>query len=232
MDSKQLTTQSWSLAQADKPKKFDSLMRGDFAQLKFITTEKPGVSEDLWVKVIEPTNKRDEYWAALDDEPAFIKEMPLGCELMFKPCHVVDCIAHDRDGIALVDLWGTDWGRYKRSDESDNPIQCSFGQIQDRGDFGVLGDGCFRGNKALRQFNRGISYKNNNEQQVKFDKASKSVCKKSKKILFVYYVVKATLKEKVAALGITVHEYFPTLRVAQEEILTVIVRNGVPLHER
>ena len=227
-----MNTQSWSLAQADTPKKFDSLMRGDFAQLRFVTTGASPGSENLWVKVIGPTNKRNEYWAVLDDKPEIIKDMPLDYQPMFKPCHVVDFIAQDLDGLALVDLWGRFWGWYKQSDESDYPIQCSFGQIQDRGDFGVLGDGCFRGNKELRQFNRGISYKNNSEPQFKFDRACKSICKNSGKILFVHYVVKATLKEKVAALGITVHEYFPTLRVAQEEILTVIVRNGVPLHER
>ena len=227
-----MNTQSWKLAKADTPKKFDSLMRGDFAQLKFVTTKKPGLSEDLWVEVIGPTNNRHEYWAVLDDKPELITDMPVDCQFIFKPCHVVDCIAQDLDGLVLVDFWGADWGRYKRSDESNYPIQCSFGQIQDRGDFGVLGDGCFRGNKTLRQLNKGISYKNNNKTQSMFDRALKSVSKNSREILIVHYAIKSTLKDRVAALDITVHEYFPTLRVAQEEILGVIVRNGVGQHER
>ena len=227
-----MNTQSWKLAKADTPKKFDSLMRGDFAQLRFVTIGASPISECLWVKVKEFVFGSGDYWAVLDDEPEIIKDMPLDYQPMFKPCHVVDFITQDLDGIALVDLWGWSWGWYKQSDESNYPIQCSFGQIQDRGDFGVLGDGCFRGSKELRQFNRGISYKNNSKPQLKFDRACKSVCKKSGKILFVHYVVEATLKEKAAGLGITVHEYFPTLRVAQEEILGVIVRNGAASHER
>ena len=229
-ETKHLTIQSWSIAKTDTPKKFDSLMRGDFAQLNFVTTEKPGVSENLWVKIIKPTNKRDEYWAALDDKPELITDMPLDYQPVFQPCHVVDFIAQDPiDGLALVDFWGTDWGRYKRFDESDFPIQCLFGLIQDRGDFRFLGDGCFRGNRAIRQENKGISFKNNNKNQQMFDKASKLISERSRKALFVYYAVKGTLKEKVAALNITVHEYFPTLRIAQEEILAMIVKTEQPV---
>ena len=125
------------------------------------------------MKVKEFVVRRGEYWAVLDDEPESIVGIPLDYQLMFKPCHAVDCIAHDRDGIALVDDWGGEWGWYRRSQESDYPIQCSFGQIQDRGKFGFLGDGCFRGNKPLRQFNKGISYKNNNQEQQKFEKVWK-----------------------------------------------------------
>ncbi len=227
-----MNTQSWKLAKADTPKKFDSLMRGDFAQLKFVTTEKPGVGEDLWLKVIKPTNNRDEYWGVLDDKPDLITDMPVDYQPIFKSCHVVDFIAQDLDGPALVDLWGADWGRYKRSQEGDYPIQCAFGQIQDKGDFGVLGIGCFWGNKELRRKNKGISFKNNNKTQSMFDRALKSVSKNSREILIVHYAIKSTLKDRVAALGITVHEYFPTLRAAQEEILGVIVKNGVASHER
>ncbi len=242
-----MNTQSWSLAQADTPKKFDSLMRGDFAQLKFLTTEKPGVSESLWVEVIGRTNNRDEYWAVLDDKPELITDMPVNYQPIFKPCHVVDFIAQDRDGLALVDLWGQFWGRYKCSHENDYAIESAFGLIQDSGDLGVIGSACFRGNKALRHeskdafyFKRGHwfagarvkseSLKRNSEPQ--FDRAYKAVCKKSSEILLVHYAIKATLKDRVAALDITVHEYFPTLRDAQEEILGVIVRNGVGQHGR
>ena len=136
------------------------------------------------------------------------------------------------DGSALVDLWGEHWGEYKRSDESDYPIQCSFGQIQDRGKFRFLGDGCFRGNKALRQFNKGISYKNNSEQGQRFDKALKSISKRNQKILWIHYVVEPTLKEGVSELGISVKDYFPALRTAQEEILGVIVGKGASPNER
>ena len=224
--------ESWTLAKADPPKKFDALMRGDFAQLRFVTVSESPVSENLWVEVIGPTNHCNEYWAVLDDKPELIADMPLDYEPIFKPCHVVDFITYDRDGTALVDYWGKFWGWYKRSEESDYPVQCAFGQIQDRHDLGVLGDGCFRGNKALRQRDRGISYKNNSEQGQRFDKAWKSISQCNQKVLWVHYAAEATLKEKVAVLGITIHEYFPTLRVAQEEILGVIVRNGVASHER
>ena len=152
--------------------------------------------------------------------------MPLDYQLMFKSCHVVDCIAHDRDGIALVDDWGKPWGWYRRSQESDFPIQCSFDQIRNKGDFGVLGDGCYRGKQALRQFNKGISYKNNTQNHQKFEKAWKLCRERNQRILFVHYVVEAALMEKVAALEITVHKYFPALRIAQEEILGKIVSNG------
>lgn len=242
-----LTPHSWELANADTPKKFNSLMRGDFAQLKFVTTAKPSDCENLWVKVIGRTNKRNEYWAEMDDVPRLIKDMFANYEkrsgqwvylgqqrnsqCVFKPSHVIDFIARDSDDIALVDLWGVDWGWYKRSEESDFPIQCSFGQIQDRHDIGVIDDGCYRGKTALRQISRGIAYKNNNERHIKFDRALKSICKKSREILWVYYVVQAPLREKVDALEITVHEYFPALRIAQEEILAVIVRDGAAPHE-
>ena len=222
----QITAQSWKLARSDALKKFDSLMREDFAQLRFVTIDGTPVSEDLWVKVKEFVVGRGEYWAVLDDVPELINDMPLGCEVMFKACHVVDCIAHDRDDIALVDFWGTDWGWYKRSEESDFPIQCSFGQIQDKGDFGVLGDGCYRGKTAIRQFNKGISYKSKRKQVQKFDEAWKAISEHSREVLFVHYVVEAALMEKVAALDITVHEYFPALRIAQEEILGKIVTSG------
>ncbi len=219
-----MNTQSWSLAQADTSKKFESLMRGDFAQLKFITTEKPGVSEDLWTEVIGPTNNRDEYWAVLDDQPELITDMPLDYQPIFKPCHVVDFIAQDLDGLALVDLWGKRWGWYKRSDESDYPIQCSLTAPRDSRHLGVLGDGCFRGNKPIRHEYRGISFKNNNE--PRFDKARKSTSERNQKVLWVHYAAIATLKEKVTALGITVYEYFPTLRAAQEEIWAVLKRDS------
>ncbi len=222
-----MNTQSWKLAKADTPKKFDSLMRGDFAQLKFVMTEKPGVSENLWVKVIGHTNNRNEYFAVLDDVPDLIADIPINYRPIFKPCHVVDCITYNGDGVALIDLWGKYWGEYKRSDEGDYPIQCSFGQIQDRHDFGVLGDGCFLGSKSLRQFNKGISYKNTRKYQQEFEKAWKSSSEYSQKVLWVHYAIKATFPEKVAALGITVHEYFPTLRIAQEEIWSVIKGNGL-----
>jgi len=223
---------SWTITKPDPPKKFDSLMAGDFAQLTFTSTG--AISEDLWVKVIGPTNNLDEYWAVLDDVPELIADIPIDYQPVFKPCHVVDCITYAYAGVAgnvvgivLVDLWGGHWGEYKRSDESDYPIQCSFGQIQDRGDFGVLGDGCFRGSKALRQINRGIAYKNNIRQQQEFEKAWKSSSEYNQKVLWAHYAAKATLPEKVAALGITVHEYFPTLRVAQEEIWSVIKGDGL-----
>ena len=218
---------SWALTKPDAPKKFDSLVAGDFAQLKFAGAAAPDLSENLWVKVIGRTNNTDEYWAVLDDKPELIVDMPLDCQPIFKPCHVVDCITYNDDGIVLVDLWGKYWGEYKRSDEGDYPIQCAFGQIQDRGDFGVLGDGCFRGSKALRQFNKGISYKSNSKQQQEFDKASKSISERNQKVLWVHYVVEATLKEKVSELGISVRDYFPTLRTAQEEIWSVIKGNGL-----
>ena len=86
----QITAQSWKLAKPNAPKKFDSLMRGDFAQLKFVTDGVSPVSECLWVKVIDPTNKHDEYWAVLDDKPELITDMPLDYQPIFKPCHVVD----------------------------------------------------------------------------------------------------------------------------------------------
>ena len=110
-------TPSWNLAKADAPKKFDSLMAGDFAQLTFVSTG--AISEDLWVKVIGPTNKRDEYWAVLDDRSELITDIPIDYELIFKPCHVVDCITYNGDGVALVDAWGKPWGWYRQSDESD-----------------------------------------------------------------------------------------------------------------
>ena len=171
--------------------------------------------------------------------PDLIADIPIDYQPIFKPCHVVDCITYNGDGatdhdvgFALVDAWGKPWGWYKRSDEGDYPIQCSFGQIQDRHDLGVLGDGCFLGSKALRQFNRGIAYKNTSKQQQEFEKAWKSSSDYSQKVLWAHYAVKATLLEKVAALAITVHEYFPTLRIAQEEILGAIVKNGAAPNER
>ncbi len=219
-----MNTQSWKLAKADTPKKFDSLMCGDFAQLIFVTTKKPGLSEDLWVEVIGPTNNRDEYWAVLDDKPELITDMPVDCQFIFKPCHVVDFIAQDLDGLAVVDLWGTEWGWYKQTDESDFPIQCSLTILRSSRHLGVLGDGCYRGNTAIRQFNKSISYKNKKRQAQKFDEAWKSISEYRQRVLFVYYVIsdKATLLEKVAALGITVHEYFPTLRAASEEIWSAL----------
>ena len=227
-----MNTLSWALTKPVAPKKFDALMAGDFAQLTFISTGVQPVSEALWVKVIGPTNNRDEYWAVLDDKPELLVDMPVDHQLVIRPCHVVDFITYDRDGIVLVNLWGRYWGEGKRSDESNYPIQCAFGQIQDRGDFGVLGDGCFLGNKALRQFNKGIAYKNNSEQEQRFDKALKSISKSNQKVLWVHYVAEATLKERVSELGISVKDYFPALRAAQEEILGVIVRNGANPNER
>ncbi len=223
---------SWTITKPDAPKKFDSLMAGDFAQLRFAGADAPRVIEDLWVKVIGATNNRSEYWAGLDDVPELIANIPIDYQPVFKPCHVVDCITYNGDGVAVVDLWGKYWGEYKRSDESDFPIQCSFGQIQDRHDFGVLGDGCFLGSKSLRQFNKGISYKKTSKNQQEFEKAWKSSSEYSQKVLWAHYATKATLTEKVAALGITVHEYFPTLRIAQEEILGAIVKNGAAPNER
>ena len=199
-------------------------MRGDFAQLKFVTDGVSPVSECLWVKVIGRTNKRNEYWAVLDDKPELITDMPLDYQPIFKPCHVVDFIAQDCNGIVVVDLWGADWGWYKRTDESDFPIQCSLTTLRDSRHLGILGDGCKRGNTPIRQFNKGISYKDKKRQAQKFDKAWQSISEYSQRVLFVYYVIsdKATLLEKVAALGITVHEYFPALRAAREAIWTVL----------
>ena len=237
LSDKHVAAQSWQLVKVDIPKKFDSLMRGDFAQLKFVTTGPSLVSECLWVKVKEFVVGRGEYWALLNDKPELIKDIPPDYELMFKPYHVVNFIVQDLDGLALVDLWGKRWGWYKRSDESDYPIQCSLTTPRDSRHLGILGDGCFRGNQPIRKFNKGISYKNKKEQDQRFDKAWKSISEHSQRILFVYYVIsdgvplleevdcqKATLLEKVAALGITVHEYFPTLRAAREEIWTALKR--------
>ena len=218
-------TPSWNLAKSDAPKKFDSLMAGDFAQLTFVSTG--AISEDLWVKVIGPTNKRDEYWAVLDDRPELITDISIDYELIFKPCHVVDRITYNGDGVALVDLWGMYWGEYKRSDEGDYPIQCSWTQISNSHDVGVMGDGCFRGNAAIRRFNSSISYKEKVERQTKFDKAWNLVGERNRAILWMHYASDGMLPEKVSALHITVHEYFPTLRTAQEEIWSVIKGRGL-----
>jgi len=239
-----VNTLSWTITKLDSPKKFDSLMAGDFAQLRFSGADAPRVIEDLWVKLIGLTNKRNEYWGDLDDKPELIVDMPIDYQPIFKPCHVVDYITYNCEGMTLIDLWGRRWGDCKRLDESNYPIQCAFGQIQDRGGFGALGAGCFRGNQALRNesndtfyFKRGHEfagarvkgdiYKSNSEPQSKFDRAYKAVCKKSSEILLVHYAIEATLRDKVAALGISVYEYFPTLRVAQEEIWSVIKGNGL-----
>ena len=212
----------WKLAKIDSPKRFDSLSRGDFVHVRIASGQH---SEDLWVKVIGPTNKRDEYWAALDDTPALITDMPLHYQVAFNPCHVIDFIAHETDRLEMIELWGDAWGSYKRIDESDFPIQTSMTQIQNKGDLGVLGDGCFRGNTALKQFNNGISYRERIKQQSRFERAWKLVSKRSQLVLWVHYVADETLTKKLDALEITAHEYFPTLRKAEEEIWSIIKRS-------
>lgn len=217
---------SWALVPSTHPLKFKMLQPDDYVQVRFESGDEPIVADVLWAKVIEFHRTRKLHWAVIDDTPQSIKAMPSDYQFMFSPCHVIDTITHDRDGIALVDLWGKSWGQYKRFDESDYPIQTSMSAIVDIKELGVMGDGC--SHRATRPIHRGIAYKQKSEQQFKFDKAWKRISKQSKIALWVHYVADATLREKVNALGITVHKYFPLLRSAQDEIWRYLRREGSP----
>ena len=217
---------SWQLAVSDCKQNTGRLNPGDYVQVRFQLIDDPSGADVLWSKVIEYIPQRREYCAKIDESPKVIVDMPKDYQFMFRPRNAIDFIKQNHDGLVLVGVWARHWGKYKKFNEEDFPIQTSMTQILKIHELGVMGDGCYRGGQAIRQINQGISYKDKDSKQVKFDKAWKLIGEMSKRILWFHYVSGGTLMEKVNALGISVHDFFPTLRAAKTEVLSVISRNG------